>query len=124
MGDLAPRLRTLEGSFSPPIDTSGNFPLPVPAQPPLNIYPNLSEVKSEISQPSDNFSKYTPLSAQICHSAGGRGVSKFVCLIERPIFFYLDPHAKFQNPITTFQNAPSVTQICHSAGVGGFPNFC
>ena len=60
MGVLAPRLRTLGVSASPPIDTGGNFPAHVSAESHLNISPNLSEVISEVSEPYDNFSKYTP----------------------------------------------------------------
>ena len=55
MGVLAPRLRTLEGSACPPIDTSSNFPVHVSAESHLNISPNLSEVISEVSEPYDNF---------------------------------------------------------------------
>ena len=45
------RLRTLDVSSRPPIDTSGNFPAHVSAESPLNISPNLSEVISEVSEP-------------------------------------------------------------------------
>ena len=51
MGVLAPRLRTLDVSTCPPIDTSGNFPARVSAESPLNISPKLSEVISEVSEP-------------------------------------------------------------------------
>ena len=51
MGVLAPRLRTLDVSARPPIDTSGNFPAHVSAESPLNISPNLSEVISKVSEP-------------------------------------------------------------------------
>ena len=51
MGVLAPRLRMLEVSAIPPIDTSRNFPLHMSAESPLNISPNLSEVISEVSEP-------------------------------------------------------------------------
>jgi hypothetical protein len=60
MGVLARRLRMLEVSTRPPINTSGNFPVHVSAESPLNISPNLSEVISEVSEPYDNFSKYPP----------------------------------------------------------------
>ena len=60
MGVLARRLRTLDVSTRPPINTSGNFPVHVSAESPLNISPNLSEVISEVSEPYDNFSKYPP----------------------------------------------------------------
>ena len=46
MGVLAPRLRTLGGSTRPPIDTTGNFPVHMSAQSPLNIYPNISIISS------------------------------------------------------------------------------
>ena len=46
MGVLAPRLRTLDGSACPPIDTSGNFQAHVSAESPLNTSPNPSEVIS------------------------------------------------------------------------------
>ena len=51
MGVLAPRLRTLDVSARPPIDTRGNFPAHMSAESPLNISPNLSEVISEVSEP-------------------------------------------------------------------------
>ena len=51
MGVLAPRLRTLDVSARPPIDTSGNFMAHVSAESPLNIFPNLSEVISEVLEP-------------------------------------------------------------------------
>ena len=51
MGVLAPRLRTLDGSARPPIDTSGNFPAHVSAESPSNISPDPSEVISEVSDP-------------------------------------------------------------------------
>jgi hypothetical protein len=46
MGVLAPHLRTLDRSARLPIDTSRNFPAHISAEPPLNISPNFSEVKS------------------------------------------------------------------------------
>ena len=51
MGVLAPRLRTLDGSAHPPIDTSGNFPAHMSVESPLNISPNLSEVIYKVSEP-------------------------------------------------------------------------
>jgi hypothetical protein len=51
MGVLAPRLRTLDVSAHPPINTSRNFPAQVSAESPLNIFPNLLEVISEVSEP-------------------------------------------------------------------------
>jgi hypothetical protein len=57
-GGPRPRLRRLDGSARSPIDTSGNFPAHLSAEAPLNISPNLSEVKSDISELEDNFSKY------------------------------------------------------------------
>ena len=51
MGVLATRLRTLDGSARPPIDTSRIFPTHVSAESPLNISPNLSEVISEVIEP-------------------------------------------------------------------------
>jgi hypothetical protein len=48
MGVLAPRLRMLDVSARPPIDTSGNFPAHMSAESPLNISPNLSEVISKV----------------------------------------------------------------------------
>ena len=68
MGVLTPLLRTLDVSACPPIDTSGNFPPHVSAESPLNISPNLSEVISKFRN-TRSFQN-TPLSAQICHSAG------------------------------------------------------
>jgi hypothetical protein len=44
---LAPRLRTLEVSARPTIDTGGNFPVRMSAESPLNI----SEVISKVSEP-------------------------------------------------------------------------
>ena len=40
------RLRMLDGSARPPIDTSGSFPAHVSAESPLNTSPNPSEVIS------------------------------------------------------------------------------
>ena len=51
MGVLAPRLRTLDVSARPPIETSGNFPAHMSAESPLNISPNFSEVISKVSEP-------------------------------------------------------------------------
>ena len=45
MGVLAPRMRTLDVSARPPIDTSGNFPAHVSAGSPSNISPNPSYPK-------------------------------------------------------------------------------
>jgi hypothetical protein len=69
MGVLAHRLCTLDGSARPPIDTNGNLSLHVSAESPLNISPNLSEVISKFRNTRATFQN-TPLSAQICHSAG------------------------------------------------------
>ena len=49
-GVLAPRLRTLDGSASPPIDTIGNLQAHMSAESPLNISLNLSEVISEVTE--------------------------------------------------------------------------
>ena len=55
MGVLAQRLRTLDPSLVPPIDTSGNFPAHMSAESPLNTSPNPSEAISEVLEPLDNF---------------------------------------------------------------------
>ena len=51
MGVLASRLRALDGSARPPIDTSGNFTAQVSAESPFNTSPNTSEVISKVSEP-------------------------------------------------------------------------
>ena len=102
MGVLTPCLRTLDVSARPPIDMSRNLPTLV-----FSFSP---------------FRTLGQLSTQICHSAGGRGVPKFVFKSECSYFCYLGPHTKFQNPRTTFQNTPPVRP---NMSPGGSPEiFC
>jgi hypothetical protein len=51
MGVLAHGSAHARPSARPPIDTSGNFPVPMSAESPSNISPNPSEVISEVSEP-------------------------------------------------------------------------
>ncbi len=50
MGVLAPVSAHAGPSAQPPIDVSGNFPAHVSAELPSNIFPNPSEVISEVSE--------------------------------------------------------------------------
>jgi hypothetical protein len=51
MGVLAPRLRTLDVTARPLIDTSEKISAHMSAESPLNISPNLSEIIPEVSEP-------------------------------------------------------------------------
>ena len=53
MGVLAPGSAHARPSAQPSIDVSGNFPAHMSAELPLNIFPNPSEVISEVSEPYD-----------------------------------------------------------------------
>ena len=55
MGVLAPGSAHARPSTQPPIDMSGNCQAHMSAESPSNIFPNPSEVISEISEPYDNF---------------------------------------------------------------------
>ena len=46
------------------------------------------------------------LSAQKCHSAGGRGGPRFVVVDWNPNIFVT--YANFRNPLTNFENTPLV----------------
>ena len=50
MGVLAPESAHAGPSAQPPINVSGNFPAHVSAELPSNIFPNPSEVISEVSE--------------------------------------------------------------------------
>ena len=71
MGVLAPWSAHARPSAQPPINVSGNFPAHMSAESPLNIFPNTSEVISEVFGTLRQLLKYPILSAQIYHSAGG-----------------------------------------------------
>ena len=51
MGFLTPGSAHARPSAQPPINTSGNFPAHMSAESPSNIFPNPSEVISEVSEP-------------------------------------------------------------------------
>ena len=53
MGVLAPVSSHAGPSAQPPIEVSGNFPTHVSAELPSNIFPNPSEVISEVSEIND-----------------------------------------------------------------------
>jgi hypothetical protein len=55
MGVLAPGSAHARPSAQPTINVSVNFPAHMSAESPLNIFPNPSEVISEVSEPYDNF---------------------------------------------------------------------
>ena len=55
MGVLDPGSAYERPSAQPPIDMSRKFPAHVSAESPLNIFPNHSEVISEVQETYDNF---------------------------------------------------------------------
>ena len=67
--------------------------------------------------------KIPPLSDQICHSAGVVGVPNNLFWLECSYFFYLGPHAKFQNPRTKYPPCPPKYVIVWGVGARGVPDF-